>query len=249
MTKRLDQLKTSFDKLRKESIEVVGQANKIVTQGVSRLAEHELKALNDTYKNVLASLKASKSGDSIKDVAGKQLDMMQDTINRLIASARDSLAIVSDTRQELAGLMQKGLKTGSVAEVEIAKVTAQARKAVADVKTAAAAAQKKSVEVASQAKASANKVAATVQADAKKIVQTVRKDAAIVKNRVGSVLDIKPKAPIVKKSVVAVKPSTTSRASMATSKAKKAASSATDSAVKSVKGAAASVAKAVKNAG
>ena len=249
MTKRFDQLKTSFDKLRKDSIEVVGQANKIVTQGVARLAEHELKALNDTYKNLLSSLKTAKSGDSIKDVAANQLDMMQDTVNRVIASARESIAIVADTRQELAGLVQKGLKTGGVAEAELAKVSAQARKAMADVKTAATEAQKKTVQIASQAKTSANKVAAAVQTDAKKVVQTVKKDATAVKNRVGSVLDIKPKAPIVKKSVVAAKPSASSRANQATSRAKSAATTTADTALKTAKDAASAVAKAVRNAG
>jgi hypothetical protein len=122
MSKSLNQLKTSIEKLRKESLDVVGQANKIVSQGVQRLADHELKALNETYKNVLSALKASKGGESVKDMAAKQLDLMQDTVNRLIASANDSLAIVADTRQELTGLVQKGLKSGDVAEAELNKI-------------------------------------------------------------------------------------------------------------------------------
>ena len=222
MSKGLDQLKTSFDKLRKESFDAVGQANKIVTQGVQRLAEHELKALNDTYKSVLASIKSSKSGDSIKDLASKQLDIMQDTITRLISSARESLTIVADTRQELAGLVHKGLKSGGVAEAELDKVTAKARKAVSDVKAAAVDAQKIAVQVTSQAKASAEKVAASVKTDAKKVVDVVKKDVKIIRQRVGSVLDVKPKAPPANRPVIAVKPSANSRASRATSKGKKA---------------------------
>jgi len=226
MSKSFDHLKTSIEKIRKDSLEVVGQANKIVSQGVQRLAEHELKALNETYKNVLSSLKASKSGDSVKDVAAKQLDLMQDTVTRLISSAKDSLSIVADTRQELAGLVQKGLKTGAVAETELNKITAKAKKAVADVQTAAASAQKSAAQITSQvtaqAKSSADKVAAAVKTDAKKVAATVKSDVKVVKHKLGSVLDIKPKAAPVKKPVVAAKPSANSRAARASSKAKQA---------------------------
>jgi len=224
MSKSFDHLKTSIDKIRKDSLEVVGQANKIVSQGVHRLAEHELKALNDTYKNVLVSLKASKSGESVKDLAAKQLDLMQDTVNRLIGSARDSLSIVADTRQELAGLVQKGLKTGAVAETELNKITAKAKKAVADVKTAAADVQKSAAQITAQAASSADKVATAVKTDAKKVAATVKSDVKVVKHKLGSVLDIKPKTAPVKKPVVAAKPSATSRAARASSKAKEAAS-------------------------
>lgn len=235
MSKSFDHLKTSIDKIRKDSLEVVGQANKIVTQGVQRLAEHELKALNDTYKNVLASLKSSKSGDSVKDMATKQLDLMQETVTRLIGTAKDSLGIVSDTRQELVGLVQKGLKTGAVAETELNKITAKAKKAVADVQSAAASAQKSAAQITSQvtaqAKSSADKVAAAVKTDAKKVAATVKSDVKVVKHKLGSVLDIKPKTAPVKKAVIAAKPSANSRAAAASSKAKQAASKVT-SAVK-----------------
>lgn len=229
MTKPFDQIKTSLDKLRRESLDVVGQANRIVSQGVHRLAEHELKALNDTYRTVLGALKDAKKGDSIKDVAGKQLDVMQDSVNRLIASTRESLAILSDTRQELTGLVSGGLKTGAVAEAELAKVADKAKKAVAGVKVAAADAQKKAGQVTAQAKASADKVAASVKSDAKKVAAAVKKDVSVARQRVGSVLDIKPKGAPVKKPVVAVKPSANSRANRATSKAKSAASSVIES--------------------
>ncbi len=236
MSKSFDHLKTSIDKIRKDSLEVVGQANKIVTQGVHRLAEHELKALNDTYKNVLSSLKSSKSGDSVRDLAAKQLDLMQDTVNRLIGSARDSLSIVADTRQELVNLVQKGLKTGGVAEAELDKITAKAKKAVAEVKSAAADAQKSAAHITSQvtaqARSSADKVAAAVKTDVKKVAATVKSDVKIVKHKLGSVLDIKPKTAPVKKPVVAVKASENSRAARASSKAKQAASKATGTAKK-----------------
>ena len=120
------------------------------------------------------------------------------------------------------------IDAGAVAEAELAKVTDKAKKAVEGVKAAAVDAQKKAGVVGSQAKASADKVAATVKADAKKVVGTVKKDVGAIKQRVGSVLDIKPKAAPVKKPVVAVKPSANSRANRATSKAKKAAGSVVD---------------------
>jgi len=225
MSKSFGQLKTSIDKIRKDSLEVVGQANKIVTQGVQRLTEHELKALNDTYKNVLSSLKSAKNGESVKDVAAKQLDLMQETVNRLISSARDSLSIVSDTRQELAGLIQKGLKSGAVAESELNKISAKAKKAVSDVKSAAVSAQKNAAGITAQAKKSADKMASAVKTDAKKVAATVKGDAKVVKHKLGSVLDIKPKSAPVKKPVVAAKPSSNSRAARASSRAKQAATS------------------------
>lgn len=224
MTKRLNDLKTSFDKLRKDSFEVVGQANKIVSQGVQKLAEHELKALNDTYQSVLSTLKSSKAGDSVKDVAAKQLDAMQDAITNLIASARHSLDIVADTRQELSSLLQRGLKTGAVAEKELGKVTTQAQKAVAEIKAAAVNAQKKATMVSAQAKASADKIVSTMKADADKMVSVVKKDVKVARQRVGSVLDVKPKAALTKKRVVASSPSADSRAARASSKVKEAAS-------------------------
>ena len=227
MSKSLDNLKTSIDKIRKDSLEVVGQANKIVSQGVQRLADHELKALNDTYKNVLSSLKSAKGGESVKDMAAKQLDLMQETVTRLIASAKDSLGIVAETRQELAGLVQKGLKTGGVAEAELDKITAKAKKAVADVKSAAADAQKSAASITAQAKTSADKVVAAVKTDARKVASTVKSDVKVVKHKLGSVLDIKPKSAPVKKPVVAVKPSANSRAARASSKAKAAAAKVT----------------------
>jgi cell division septum initiation protein DivIVA len=224
MTKRLNDLKTSFDKLRKDSFEVVDQANKIVSQGVHKLAEHELKALNDTYQSVLATLKNSKAGDSVKDVAAKQLDAMQHAVTSLIASARDSMGIIADTRQELSSLLQRGLKTGTVAEKELGKVTAQAQKAVAEIKVAAANAQKKASSVTAQAKASAEKIVSTVKADADKVVSVVKKDVKVARQRVGSVLDVKPKAAPAKKRVVVSSPSADSRAARASSKVKEAAS-------------------------
>lgn len=228
MSKSFDQIKTSIDRIRKDSLEVVGQANKIVTQGVQRLADHELKALNDTYKNVLASLKSSKGGESVKDLAAKQLDLMQETITRLISSAKDSLTIVADTRQELSGLVQKGLKSGSVAETELNKITAKAKKAVADVKSAAVDAQKSAASITAQAKSSAEKVTAAVKTDAKKVAATVKSDVNVVKHKLGSVLDIKPKSAPVKKPVLAAKPSANSRAARASSKAKQAAAKVTN---------------------
>ncbi len=223
MSKSFKHLKTSIEKIRKDSLEVVVQANKIVTQGVQRLAEHELKALNDTYKNVLASLHAAKSGESIKDLAAKQLDLMQDTVNRLISGARHSLSIVADTRQELVGLVQKGLKTGVVAETELNKITAKAKQAIAEVRSAAVDAQKTAAGISSQARNSADKVVAAVKTDAKKMAATVKSDVKIVKHKLGSVLDIKAKSAPVKKPVVAAKPSSNSRAAAASSKAKQAA--------------------------
>jgi len=267
MTLPLKKIKTSIEKLGKDSLSVAADAQKIVADGVQRLAEQELKALNDTYDSVLKSIKSSKSGESLKESALKHLDLMQDTVTKLIGSAKASLDIVAETRSELTALVGKGMKTGKVAEAELAKVTAQAKKVVQDVKSAAADAQKQATEAAAQlmvsaekaaskamasaekvaqdAKGSASKVVASAQADAKKVANVVKTDVKAVRNRVGSVLNVKPQADPSKKTGIVAKPSPTSRAELATSKAKQAATEA----VKTVKSTGEAVAKAVKKAG
>lgn len=229
----LDQIKAQFERLRKDSLESVANANRIVYEGVQKLADKELKALNDYYRLALLSIKrGKKSGDSFKDIAQKQIELLQMTATKVLANARESLAIVAKTRAELAALVDKSIKTGSVPN--LAQVTKPAKQAIKDVKAAALKARKqvdqmtagarkaakqevqkdlkKAKSVVGKAKAALDKVQAQTEAKASEV-------RTLVGQTLGSVLDIKT-VPVAKKSVSA-KPSPTSRASRATSKAKK----------------------------
>ena len=89
---RLDQLKKQFDRMRKDSLAAVGTANEAVYAGLHKFADKELKALSEYYDSALSSLRAAKQDRSgIKDVVQTQFDLMQQTVTRLIAHARESV--------------------------------------------------------------------------------------------------------------------------------------------------------------
>lgn len=73
---RIEQIRGKLEKLGRDSVDVAGNANRVVLQGIQKLAEQELKALNDYYKSTVSSLKGVRKGDSIKDVATKQIDRL-----------------------------------------------------------------------------------------------------------------------------------------------------------------------------
>lgn len=216
---RLEQLKSRIDQLRRDSLDVVANANRIVYQGIQKLADQELKALNDYYKSALASLKDAKKGDSIKDVAANQLDLMQDTVTRVIAHARESLSIIADTRAELARLVAAG---GPLSSKALTKAAEPAQKAIEDVQKVVAKAQKSAARTAKDVKKTIEKEIAYAE---KKGKQAIKKGEAkakevgeAVKQQIDSVLDVAV-PPALKKAVTA-KPSPESRAARAVSKAK-----------------------------
>jgi hypothetical protein len=133
---RFDQLKHQLDRLRKDSHDLVAQANRIVLGGVHRVADKELKALNDYYKEAVTSIKSARR-DDLKGLAHKQLDLLQSTVNQVIAHARESVGIIASTREELARLIQKSQGGGKVSAAELKQAAAPARKAAAKVKSAA----------------------------------------------------------------------------------------------------------------
>ena len=95
---RLDQLKKQFDRMRKDSLAAVGTANEAVYAGLHKFADKELKALSDYYDSALSSLRAAKQDRSgIKDVVQTQFDLMQQTVTRLIAHARESVEAATAT--------------------------------------------------------------------------------------------------------------------------------------------------------
>ena len=55
----IDQLKAHIERLRRDSLDVVANASRIVFEGVQKLAEQELRALNDYYKSAVNSAKGA----------------------------------------------------------------------------------------------------------------------------------------------------------------------------------------------
>ncbi len=202
----LDQLRKQIDKLRSDSISVVASANKIVYNGVQKLADRELKALNDYYKSALASIKNANKND-LRGLAQQQLDLLQDTVNQVISHARESMTIVADTRAELTRLVQRGVEGEKVTVAKLNKAVAPAKKAVAKAKAAAQKATK-------DAEKTVKKTSGKAKAVTRKAVAEGKATAAAVVKKVEYAFPA---------------PSPGSRASRATSKAKQAASNAVES--------------------
>ncbi|HEX4871131.1 MAG TPA: phasin family protein [Nevskiaceae bacterium] len=235
---RVEEIRARFERLRRDSVESLAKANRIVFDGVQKFADKELKALNDYYKTALKSLKSAKKSDGIKNVAQQQLELMQETASRVIEHARDSLKVVAEARDELARLVQ-----GGASPKALAKVAEPAQKAIKDVRKAAEKAQKQAIKATQDVRKAVDK---TLKAEARKASEGARTQVAAVKKAVGgvqakaqakaeevrkqvkqtvgSVLDLKAAPPVTAKPVMA-KPSPTSRASRATSKAKRASDS------------------------
>ena len=202
----LDQLKQQIERLRKDSLDVVANANRIVYGGVQKLADRELKALNDYYHGALDSIKKANKND-IRGLAQQQLDLLQDTVNQVISHARESMGIVAETRAELSKLVQKGIKGEKVALADLNKAAAPAKKAIAKVKNAAQ-------KAGQDAKKSATKVGKQATATTKKVVASGKRTATAAIKKVEHAVPA---------------PSPGSRASRATSRAKQAATTAVES--------------------
>lgn len=220
---RLEQIRSQIEKLGRDSLDVVANANRIVLQGIQRLAEQELAALNEYYKSAMDSLKSARRGDStLKDMASSQLDLMQETVNRVIGNARESLKIIADTRAELARLVDRD--DGVLSAKAITNLTAPAQKAIEDVRRAAEKAQKSAAETAASVKKSLEKEIAAAEKRGRAALSEGKARAgemsATVRHNLGSVLDISAPTAAIKKAVSA-RPSPESRAIRATSKAKK----------------------------
>ena len=217
----IDQLKAHIERLRRDSLDVVANASRIVVEGVQKLAEQELKALNDYYKSALNSAKAARGPG---DLASQQLDLLQETVQKVISHARESLTIISETRTELARLIGSG--DSVLNEKALTKAVEPARKAIEEVKKAAAKAQQTAVKTAQDVKKTLEKELAGAEKKGKAAVKQgeakAREVTKVVKNKIGSVLDIVP-PPAPAKKTVAARPSSDSRAARAAGKAKKSA--------------------------
>jgi hypothetical protein len=217
----LGQLRKQIEKLRKDSLSVVTSANKIVYTGVQKLADRELKALNDYYRSALSSIKSANKSD-LRGLAGQQLDLLQDTVNQVISHARESMSIVADTRAELAKLVQKGVDGEKVAVSTLNKTVAPAKKAVANAKKAAAKAGK-------EAEKTVKKTVKEAEKSVKKTVKQATGKARAATRKAVSSGKATAAAAVKKVEYAFPSPSPGSRASRATSRAKQAASVAVES--------------------
>lgn len=240
--------------LARQSLDTLGNANQIVYGGVQKLADAELKALNDYYKAAVASLKRARGEKDLKSTAQRQADLLQDAVNKLIGNARASLGVVSDARVELAKLVKGSADGAKLSVAKLEKAIAPAQKALEKIK---AEARKASLKAGATVKAAKKDIKAEVgkaektlkvevkavkkdvKAEAKKIEKVVKAEVKAAKKTVKAVeKKVVKAAKSVEKTVEAVaktgveeakkvvaravpKPSPNSRASRATTAAKK----------------------------
>lgn len=217
-TKPIDQLKAQLDRMRRESVDVVANASRIVVEGVQKLAEQELQALNDYYKKAVGSAKKAREKSGAKgyqELAAEQIDLLQDTVQKVLENARTSLAIIADTRTELARLVSVGEEAAD--SKAVSRVTAPARKAIEDIKRAASKAQKSAADTARSLRKSLDKEIAEAERKGREVARgaqkQAKKSAKSARKRLDTVLDVKP--PKVVKKNVTTRPSSTSRAARA----------------------------------
>lgn len=137
MARKFGQITGELERLRKDSLSVVLNANKIVYSGVQKLADRELKALNDYYRSAVEAVRGADKKQGLRQLAHQQLDLLQDTVNQVIAHARESMNIVAETRTELSKLVNTGIKGGKVTASRLGKAAAPARKAVSKARATA----------------------------------------------------------------------------------------------------------------
>ncbi len=134
--KKLAKLKTQMDDVRSIAIETVISANKIVYEGIQRLAEHELDELQKSYKSVVDGLKASTKKGDVKSTAQAQLDLLQSTIDQIIANARTSVQIITETRVALTDALSANLQGKTTAKKQLNAAKKQATTAAKQVRAA-----------------------------------------------------------------------------------------------------------------
>jgi type IV secretory pathway VirJ component len=148
---RLDQLKKQFDRMRKDSLAALGTNNEAVYAGLQKFADKELKALHEYCEGALSSLREQKKS-GIQTIVQTQLDLLQDTVTRLVANARESMDIVTGAGKGApssapsaakAPAKKAAPKKAAAKKAAPAKKAAVAKKAPAAKKTAKRAAPKK----------------------------------------------------------------------------------------------------------
>lgn len=112
---RIDQIAGQIKKIRKNYASAAASANKVVSGGIERLADQELKAVRRHYEQAVKGLKDASNKGNVRDIAQAQVKVLQGTLENIIQSARDSIAIVTSTSRDLAKVLQKAVASSSSA--------------------------------------------------------------------------------------------------------------------------------------
>lgn len=168
---RITQLRKDVDRLRKNYTGAMSSANKAVTDGIEKLADHELAAIKKHYEAALKNIKSLRKGGDPRDLATSQLQLLQDTIDRIINNARKSLKILEDTRNRISADVRKEISGSSGAG---AKKKSPAKRSSSAKKSASA----KSPAKKSATKKAPAKKSTAKKAPARKTVTTAKKSPA-----------------------------------------------------------------------
>ena len=174
--KRLKKLANRVERLQGRYAETFRRANDALSKGLGRLAEHELKSLRAHYESALNSLSAARSSGNVKHMAQAQVELLRDTVDRIFDSAKTSLDILSDTREELSKVMAKTKKSSKLKKL-VAKVKSRVKKAAGSAKRRGKAAR-------SKAKSAARKVKSKGKAAARKAKSTAKRTASSARRNV-----------------------------------------------------------------
>ncbi|MAA73942.1 MAG: hypothetical protein CMN28_04485 [Salinisphaeraceae bacterium] len=168
---RVAKLRKDVDKLRKSYTGAMSSANSAVQDGFERLVEHELTAIKTHYEAALKNLKQLRKGGDPRDLATAQLKLLQETIDRIMNNARESLTILDETRRKISEDVRRELDaTGQpAAATPAARPAPKKRAATTRRKTAGSTAARKTTARKSTAtkKTAAKKTAARKPAAAK----------------------------------------------------------------------------------
>jgi phasin family protein len=165
---RYGRIKKKIEKLRDHSLTVASKANRILADGVQRLADRELRSLNEAYRTTLTALKrGSSTRDDLVNRAHQQLDVMQRAADQLIASARHAVEVASKARADLTALVGRALQGEKVSRRDIERAVKPARDLLARTRKTPVAKKKKAAS-GGRGRAAARPKAKTVAAAAKK---------------------------------------------------------------------------------
>ncbi len=112
---RIDQIAGQIRKLRKNYTSAAASANKVVSGGIERLADQELKAVRRHYEQAVKGLKDASNKGNVRDIAQAQVKVLQGTLENIIQSARDSISIITSTSRDLAKVLQNAVTISSSA--------------------------------------------------------------------------------------------------------------------------------------
>lgn len=110
---RIDQIAGQIKQLRKNYTSAAASANKVVSGGIERLADQELKAVRRHYEQAVKGLKDASTKGNVRDIAQAQVKVLQGTLENIIQSARDSIAIITSTSRDLAKVLQHAVTSSA----------------------------------------------------------------------------------------------------------------------------------------